>query len=43
MESDGNEDDRTARAEREHVQSVPDGCGCAEIWEYLSEQRATED
>jgi len=24
---------------REHLEDVEDGCGCAEIWEHLSEQR----
>lgn len=23
----------------EHLEDVEDGCGCAEIWEHLSEQR----
>jgi hypothetical protein len=22
-----------------HLADVPDGCGCAEVWEHLSEQR----
>ena len=31
----------TERLEREerHLDSVEDGCGCAEVWEHLSEQR----
>lgn len=24
---------------REHLQDVDDGCGCAEVWEHMSEQR----
>ena len=24
---------------REHLQDVDDGCGCAEIWEHMSEER----
>ena len=24
---------------REHLESVEDGCGCAEVWEHLSEGR----
>jgi len=24
---------------REHLQNVEDGCGCAEMWEHMSEQR----
>jgi hypothetical protein len=23
----------------EHLADVPDGCGCAEVWEHLSERR----
>lgn len=30
-------DDDTAQLE-----DVPDGCGCTEIWEYLSERRNQE-
>ncbi|MFB6198974.1 MAG: hypothetical protein ABEI52_12025 [Halobacteriaceae archaeon] len=26
----------------EHVKDVPDGCGCAEMWEHLSDQRSEE-
>jgi hypothetical protein len=25
--------------ERAHLSGVEDGCGCSEVWEYLSEQR----
>ncbi len=32
---DGNED-------RAHLESVADGCGCAEVWEHLSERRADD-
>ncbi|MFT4923201.1 MAG: hypothetical protein ACI8XM_002427 [Haloarculaceae archaeon] len=32
--SDGTTDD--ARA---HLGDVDDGCGCAEVWEHLTEQR----
>ncbi|MFB6128437.1 MAG: hypothetical protein ABEJ47_01620 [Halorhabdus sp.] len=24
----------------EHLDEVPDGCGCTEIWEHLSDERA---
>ena len=27
----------------EHVADLPDGCGCTEIWEHLSERRAAEE
>ncbi len=34
---------RGERTERlDHLRDVPDGCGCAEVWEHLSE-RATEE
>lgn len=23
----------------DHLEDVDDGCGCAEVWEHLSEQR----
>jgi hypothetical protein len=26
-----------------HVEELADGCGCAEVWEHLSEQRGAED
>jgi hypothetical protein len=29
----------TQREDREHLADVEDGCGCAEVWEHLSEQR----
>lgn len=34
-------DDADDRAD-EHLQDVEDGCGCAEVWEHLSDQRAAE-
>ncbi|MDB2225133.1 hypothetical protein PM076_03865 [Halorubrum ezzemoulense] len=39
-EADGSEDDGDGRAEESaHVEDVPDGAGCTEIWERLSERR----
>lgn len=29
--------------DREHLAAVEDGCGCAEIWEHLSETREGDD
>lgn len=26
----------------EHLADVDDGCGCAEVWEHLSERRASD-
>lgn len=39
------EERRAAVAEdaRAHLQDIEDGCGCAEVWEHLSEQRAADD
>ncbi len=34
--SDPDEEDEQVR---EHLEDVDDGCGCAEIWEHLSESR----
>lgn len=28
---------------RDHLDELADGCGCAEVWEYLSERRTDED
>jgi hypothetical protein len=33
-------DDTTADDDRAHLEDVEDGCGCAEIMDHLSEQRA---
>ena len=29
--------------EDDHLQDVPDGAGCTEIWEHLSDRRDEED
>ncbi|WP_436928870.1 hypothetical protein [Halosimplex halobium] len=47
--ADGSSDDRVdeesadgdARADA-HLDDVDDGCGCTEIWEHLSEERADD-
>jgi hypothetical protein len=26
----------------DHLDDIDDGCGCAEVWEHLSEQREAE-
>lgn len=28
---------------RDHLEDVDDGCGCTEVWEYLSEERGAGD
>ena len=30
------------RTEDEHLADVEDGCGCTEVWEHLSENRADD-
>lgn len=37
--------EREAEAARdgEHLADLPDGIGCTEIWEHLSEQREEDD
>jgi len=30
-------------SDRDHLEAVEDGCGCAEIWETMSEQRELAD
>ena len=36
---DSDRSPRSEHADQEHLQGVEDGCGCAEVWEHLSEQR----
>jgi hypothetical protein len=33
---------RADEADDDHLSDVEDGCGCAEMWEHLSEQRADD-
>jgi hypothetical protein len=33
----------TENGEREHLSELRDGCGCAEVWEHLSEHRGDDD
>jgi hypothetical protein len=32
--------DQSDEVDDDHLADVADGCGCAEVWEHLSEQRA---
>jgi hypothetical protein len=32
-------DERERDDDRAHLADVPDGCGCAEVWERLSDRR----
>ncbi|MFB6232650.1 MAG: hypothetical protein ABEH61_00170 [Haloarculaceae archaeon] len=38
--SDTQEDDDETRS---HLEDLADGCGCAEVWEHLSERRNSEE
>lgn len=40
-EGPSGETERTRPAE--HLADLPDGSGCTEIWEHLSERRPTEE
>jgi len=33
---------RAETADDDHLDDVEDGCGCTEIWEHLSDQRADD-
>jgi hypothetical protein len=35
-------DQSTTDDDRAHLEGVDDGCGCAEVWEHLSERRETD-
>lgn len=32
----------TADGSDDHLEALEDGCGCAEIWEHLSDRRASD-
>jgi len=34
--------ERTGDDAGEHLDELEDGCGCAEVWEHMSEQRADD-
>jgi len=34
-----NTTDRSRAEEEDHLADIDDGCGCAEVWEHMSEQR----
>ncbi|WEL17678.1 MULTISPECIES: hypothetical protein [unclassified Halorhabdus] len=37
--TDDEQTDGAQSTEDDHLEDVEDGCGCAEVWEHLSEQR----
>lgn len=45
QEDGASDDNREARdhADDNHLSDVPDGSGCTEIWEHLSEERDDDD
>jgi len=34
--------DDGAQPDADHLRELEDGCGCAEVWEHLSERRASD-
>lgn len=38
----GDTEEEATVGEREHLSDAPDGCGCTEVWEHLSDRRAEE-
>jgi len=36
------EQDEDEEVVDEHLKSIEDGCGCAEVWEHLSENRGDD-
>jgi len=42
MMSNPPETDEEYEEAREHLEGIEDGCGCAEVWEFLSERRTGE-
>ncbi|WP_277555231.1 hypothetical protein [Halobaculum limi] len=38
---DDGEDEQ--EVERAHLEGLEDGCGCAEVWEHLSDEEDVED
>ena len=41
--SEAEPDDVVRDVDVSHLEGVDDGCGCAEVWEELSDQRHDED
>ena len=41
--SEAESDDAARDVDVSHLEAVDDGCGCAEVWEELSDQRRDED
>lgn len=43
MVDGGDDNDERPGRDDDHLADVEPGAGCAEIWEYLSESRGSED
>lgn len=41
--TDGAADDPAAEGDTAHLDDLPDGSGCAEVWEHLSEEDEAAD
>ena len=41
--SEAESEDDARDVDDSHLEAVDDGCGCAEVWEELSDQRRSED
>ncbi|WP_436926373.1 hypothetical protein [Halosimplex amylolyticum] len=39
VESDEGTEERAREVDTSHLDDVEDGCGCAEVWEHLSDER----
>ena len=39
----GSEPAQEDEAVDDHLADLPDGCGCAEVWEHLTDRRAADD
>jgi len=39
QQATGSERSKADDPDRAHLAGVSDGCGCAEVWDHLSEQR----
>jgi len=37
-----NDETEETEPDTDHLEDIEDGCGCAEVWEHLSERREAE-
>lgn len=43
MAEQSGDDDETQEVDRSHLEGLEDGCGCAEVWEHLSDADGADD